>query len=80
MVCQRIGGAIVCGPAPRIRRCVGCGVGLKPGVMLLCDARLKGGGTCDKPICPKCTTKPAEGKDLCPNHARQYERLQRSGS
>lgn len=74
MVCQRVplpggGHAIVCGPKRRAKRC-NCG---RPAT-LLCDARLKGKkGTCDRPICDQCTTSPAEGKDLCPAHARAYE-------
>lgn len=76
MVCQRVpllggGHAIVCGPRARRRKCAECG---RP-ADLLCDARLKGKAkTCDRPICDRCTTSPAEGKDLCPEHARAYER------
>jgi len=28
--------------------------------------------TCDKPLCPKCTYEPVEGKDLCKKHAEEW--------
>ncbi len=34
----------------------------------LCDWKLEG-GTCDAPLCENCTSSPARGKDLCPEHA-----------
>jgi hypothetical protein len=58
--------------------CITCG----HKATLLCDYPLRGeksGKTCDRPLCPKCTTKiPApeighaqkEEMDLCPAHAR----------
>ena len=65
--------AIVCGTSPR-RRC-GCG---KPAT-LLCDWKVKTrkSGTCDAPICTKCSLSPAPGKDLCPKHAAEWEARRR---
>lgn len=81
MVCTRVkfdNGVvgIVCGPAPRRRRCVGCGH-LVPDYRL-CDARLKSkpGKTCDAAICARCTHVPAPEKDLCPTHARAWQARQ----
>lgn len=68
------GRAIVCTGRQRRKRCANCG---QP-ADLLCDWKVKGkrSGTCDAPICATCTSKPAEGKDLCPRHAEQWaERL-----
>lgn len=67
--------------APPRRRCCGCGQLTLRENLRLCDARLKKvrkgrkTNTCNKPICTRCTTIPAEGKDLCPNHAAQWEAL-----
>lgn len=60
--------AIVC--TARGRRCK-CG---RPAT-LLCDWKVpaRKNGTCDKPICTKCTTSPAKDKDLCPDHAAAFE-------
>lgn len=57
--------AIVCGRSRR-KRCK-CG---RP-ADLLCDWRGVPAGkrTCDAPICSRCSTSPAPGKDLCPAHA-----------
>lgn len=61
--------AIVCTGRQRRQKCVGCG---KP-APLLCDWRVpfteRKTGTCDKPVCDRCTTSPAPDKDLCPTHA-----------
>lgn len=74
MKCARvsIGGAnaIVCGPAPKRRACR-CGRVAD----LLCDWKVDRGGqsgTCDAPVCARCTTKPAPDKDLCPRHAGDW--------
>lgn len=71
MTCQHVplptgGHAIVCGPT---KRC-SCGAG----ATLECDWKVpaRKSGTCDKGICHRCTTSPAPGKDLCPNHAREF--------
>lgn len=41
---------------------------------LLCDWKMpQNGGTCDAPICARCTTSPAREKDLCAKHARDFE-------
>lgn len=76
MPCEHVqlpsgGSAIVCTTGRR-PKCVGCG---KP-ARLLCDWKVptKRHGTCDAPICASCSTKPAPGKDLCPDHAAAYER------
>jgi len=72
MVCERVslpGGAaaIVCGPARK--RCA-CG---KPHT-LLCDWKVPGkrSGTCDRPLCARCTHSPARDKDLCAEHAEVW--------
>lgn len=62
--------AIVCAAGRSHRRCVKCG---QP-ADLLCDWKVKGkrSGTCDAAICSRCTHAPAEGKDLCPEHAAEW--------
>lgn len=69
MICQHIGGAIVCRSGQR-QRCK-CG----RSALLLCDWKqpAKNSGTCDAPICDRCTTSPAPGKDLCSAHAAEFE-------
>lgn len=59
--------AIVCGPTKR------CKCGRK--ATLLCDWKVptRKSGTCDKGLCPSCTTKPAPDKDLCPAHADAWQ-------
>ena len=76
MTCEHVqlpggGSAIVCTSGRRLK-CVGCG---KP-ARLLCDWKTPGvrNGTCDAPVCERCSTKPAPDKDLCPAHAEAYER------
>jgi hypothetical protein len=63
------GTAIVCGTRRR-QRCA-CG---QPST-LVCDWKVtaKKSGTCDAPICSKCSTSPAPDKDLCPKHAAESE-------
>ena len=67
MHCQHIGSAIVCGPTQRCK----CG----NRATLLCDWKVpsKRSGTCDAPICRRCTTSPAADKDLCQTHAAEFE-------
>jgi hypothetical protein len=72
MGCQHVklpggGSAIVCGAT---RRC-GCGNRAD----LLCDWKVpaKKSGTCDKPLCARCTHKPRADKDLCPKHADEWK-------
>jgi hypothetical protein len=72
MTCDRVsmptgGTAIVC---TQTRRCK-CG----HRATLLCDWKVPGkkSGTCDAPLCDRCTTSPMEGKDLCPKHAEAFE-------
>lgn len=83
MVCQRVTlpcgtAAIVCGPRQRKRKCVACG---KP-ADLLCDwkVKTKRSGTCDAPICARCTHLPAKDKDLCPDHAAEWKSMTRGSS
>jgi hypothetical protein len=73
MTCETVtlpggGRAIVC--SSRRRDKCACG---RPAT-LLCDwkAPERRSGTCDRPICARCATMPAENKDLCPDHARDY--------
>lgn len=74
MVCERVnvGGtsAIVCGPRRRRPRCA-CG---RPAT-LECDWKVpsRKSGTCDAPICDRCTTSPAPDKDICPAHRPAFE-------
>lgn len=62
------GNAIIC-YSPGRQRCA-CG---KPATRL-CDWKVptKKSGTCDKPLCPSCTTSPTRGKDLCAAHVTAY--------
>jgi len=75
MACHHVqlpggGHAIVCGSRRRRPpKCV-CGSGLPAD--LLCDWKTGPGKTCDLAMCARCTTKPAEGKDLCPGHAKAW--------
>jgi hypothetical protein len=66
------GTAIVC-YSRRTRRCA-----CDAKAPLLCDWKTpaRKSGTCDRPICGRCATSPAAGKDLCPEHARQWEAWQ----
>lgn len=61
---------ILCSGRGRTSRCA-CG----RAATLLCDWKVpqRRSGTCDRPICARCTTSPAEGKDLCPEHAKAWE-------
>lgn len=60
--------AIVCSSRRR-QRCA-CG---RPAT-LLCDWKVPANksGTCDTPICSRCTTSPVPDKDLCPAHAEAF--------
>lgn len=62
----------ICTMGPRFRRC-SCGSGKL--ATQLCDWKVptRSTGTCDAKLCPGCTHKPALGKDLCPNHAREWK-------
>lgn len=62
--------AIVC-HSGRPRRC-GCG----RRAILTCDWKVadRKSGTCDAPLCDRCTTSPAPEKDLCPDHATAFAR------
>lgn len=66
MTCHRIGNAIVCTPTKR------CKCGRR--ATLECDWKVptRASGTCDKPICKRCTFSPAADKDLCPAHAKAF--------
>lgn len=70
MICEHVplptgGHAIVCSRGRRKR----CACGSRAD--LLCDWKVEGkrSGSCDAPICSRCTTSPAPEKDLCPKHA-----------
>lgn len=86
MTCEHIRlpdrtGMIVCGskPWPRSKvRCLNCG---RP-ADLLCDWKVpeRKSGTCDAPICSRCTTSPAPEKDLCPEHAAAWQRWKEARS
>ena len=74
MTCEHVtlpngGTAIVCSSRRR-KRCK-CG---RP-EELLCDWKVPSGrsGTCDAPICRRCSFSPAPGKDLCPTHILELE-------
>lgn len=73
MICERVslptgGHAIVCSGGRRKR----CACGRRAD--LLCDWKVEGkrSGTCDAPLCSRCTTSPAPEKDLCPEHAKAF--------
>jgi len=63
------GTAIVCSRGP-VQRC-------KCGALAtrLCDWKVPGkkSGTCDAPLCANCAISPAPDKDLCADHAREWE-------
>ena len=73
MRCQhiRIGDiqAIVCGPTQR------CKCGRR--ATRLCDWKVpaKISGTCDAPLCKRCSVVPAEDKDLCQKHAAELKTM-----
>jgi len=75
MPCQHVKidgvSAIVCGPRTRRRKCA-CG---RPSSRL-CDWKIRGkkSGTCDKPLCDRCARQPAPEKDLCPEHAAEWDK------
>lgn len=73
MACEHVpvpggGVAIVCGV--RRRKCP-CG----RRATRECDWKVpsRKSGTCDKPLCDRCTSSPAPDKDLCPAHAEAFE-------
>lgn len=45
----------------------------------LCDWKVpsRRSGTCDKPLCDRCTHVPAPDKDLCPGHAKAWQERNR---
>lgn len=67
------GTIIICGRGKRKPSCK-CGYT----ATRLCDWKLGGGRTCNAKLCPKCTHEPAEGKDLCRQHAAAWAQRQRS--
>ncbi|MGY2732357.1 hypothetical protein [Sphingomonas sp. UYP23] len=62
--------AIVCSSRKR-ERCA-CG----RAATLLCDWKVpaKKRGTCDAPLCSRCTYPAAAEKDLCPTHREAFDR------
>ena len=79
MTCERVtlpnGTAAIACSSNRRQRCK-CG---RPAT-LLCDWKVptRRSGTCDKPICSRCTTSPAPEKDLCATHAADFEQWRAS--
>lgn len=74
MPCTRVpmpggGVAIVC-TRERRKRCA-CGAP----VTRACDWKVatRKSGTCDAPLCARCSHVPAPGKDLCPAHAAEWK-------
>ncbi|MET3665950.1 hypothetical protein [Caulobacter sp. 1776] len=67
------GRGFICTSAPRVQRCP-CGSGLL--ARLLCDwiVTPAENATCDRKICTTCSTSPANGKDLCPDHTAAWAR------
>lgn len=77
MKCTRVqmpggGTAIICGPRQRQRKCGACPVPRSPAT-LLCDWKMPGGKTCDKPLCSLHGRKVADDKHLCPEHSAAYD-------
>lgn len=64
------GVAVVCSRGRRHARCR-CGAS----ATRLCDWKVEGkrSGTCDVPLCERCTHSPAAEKDLCPQHAAEWK-------
>jgi hypothetical protein len=62
----------ICTRGQRRRKCSVC---KRPTASRECDWKKpkKKSGTCDAPLCDRCTFSPAEDKDLCPDHATAYE-------
>lgn len=78
MGCERVqvpggGSAIICGVRHRKCRC-----GRR--ATLECDWKVPGrrSGTCDRPLCPRCSFSPAPGKDLCLDHREAFEQWKAS--
>lgn len=84
MACEHVelpggGTAIICGPRQPHQKCQ-----CKRRATLLCDWKIPGAeefslvkagtvtGTCDAPLCDRCTSSPAPDKDLCPKHAAKW--------
>ena len=55
-----------CGPRQR------CKCELRRPMKYLCDWKVGDGKTCDRPLCDRCTSKPAPDKDLCPAHQAEW--------
>lgn len=84
MACEHVtlpggGTAIICGSKRHFQKCR-CG----NRATLLCDWKIPGAdepslvkvsGTCDAPLCPRCTSSPAPEKDLCPKHAAMWAKM-----
>jgi hypothetical protein len=62
--CERVGAAIVCSRAPRVRFCAYC----RAPHAKLCDHVLPNGRTCDKPLCLTHAHHVAPDLDYCPAH------------
>jgi hypothetical protein len=73
MTCEHVhlpdgSAAIVCSSHSRQR----CACGRR--ATQLCDWKVPGkkSGTCDAPLCSRCTTSPAPDKDLCAKHVQAF--------
>ena len=63
--------ALVCGPRPRLRRCVVCHVPEPLATIRLCDApQANGRGTCDAVVCVEHAVHVEPDTDYCPVHGR----------
>lgn len=63
--CIHKGNVIVCTRGGKYQKCSYC----SNDAPLLCDFKVGGGKTCDKPICKRCAVSIAPGVDHCRIHA-----------
>src|SRR6059058_2596584 len=61
---------------PRRGRCAACG--RRGTAERACDWKVTKDRTCDRALCLQCTSSPAAGNDLCPEHARAWDRWKRA--
>jgi len=67
------GVALVCsrGPRRRLRRCAVCQRREAQTALVLCDAPIVGGTTCDAAVCPAHAVHREPDLDYCPRHAQE---------